>query len=524
MLDGWLVRSNIPSALRPRAALNPGRNSNCLLLVVLFHALGLSAQGQEDPVLSIGPIYHDVRMALSGGVGNEAAGPFWASETVDQHRVFGVRPFYVREEDPSLETVSWDSLYPFLTYDRFGAEYRIQLFQLLSVAGGGSQSGATSDRVTVFPFFFSQRSTNPTNNYTAFLPFYGHLRNRLFRDEVDFVAWPLYVRTRKQDVVTRNYLVPFVHKREGTGLSGWQVWPIIGIEHRQPTTYTNGFGDTELKPGHDKHFVAWPLYFHNRVGLGTTNPANQLVSFPLFSRQTSPARDSSSYLLPIGLTITDDREKGYHEVGFPWPFVMRAWGPGKTAARVWPLFGRAHNEYLESEFYLWPLYKRTRAHADPLDRSRLRILLFLYSDIIEKNTATGKASRRTDLWPLFTSKKDADGNERHQFLALLEPYIPNNKSLERSWSPLWSIWRSEKNAKAGTSSSSFLWNLYRTEKTPVTSRSSALFGLIQRETGPEGTSWKWLHLFRTPKRGGAVKPLQPAATESKPGPAQPTGK
>ncbi|PYK96714.1 MAG: hypothetical protein DME19_18805, partial [Verrucomicrobia bacterium] len=144
--------------------------------------------------------------------------------------------------------------------------------------------------------------------------------------------------------------------------------------------------------------------------------------------------------------------------------------------------------------FLWPLYKYNRAHAPPLDRERTRVLFFLYSDLIEKNEATGTAFQRTDLWPLFTARRDHDGRERLQLIAPLEPLLPNNKSVERNYSPLWSLWRSEKNAKTGASSQSFLWNLYRREVTSQTRKCSLLFGLFQYQSGPEGQRLRMLSI------------------------------
>ena len=76
--------------------------------------------------------------------------------------------------------------------------------------------------------------------------------------------------------------------------------------------------------------------------------------------------------------------------------------PGKTITRVWPLFSRAHNDTLESDYYLWPLYKYDRLHAGALDDRRTRILFYLFANVTEKNLETGTQRHRVDLWPLFT--------------------------------------------------------------------------------------------------------------------------
>ena len=59
---------------------------------------------------------------------------------------------------------------------------------------------------------------------------------------------------------------------------------------------------------------------------------------------------------------------------------------------------------------MWPIYKVQKIHAPPLERRRTRILFFLYSDTVEKSTETGRFRRRTDLMPLFTHRRDFNGN------------------------------------------------------------------------------------------------------------------
>ena len=49
---------------------------------------------------------------------------------------------------------------------------------------------------------------------------------------------------------------------------------------------------------------------------------------------------------------------------------------------------------------------------------------------------TGKEKRRLDMWPFFTWHRDAQGSERLQVLALLEPVLPESRGIERNWSPL----------------------------------------------------------------------------------------
>jgi hypothetical protein len=317
--------------------------------------------------------------------------------------------------------------------------------------------------------------------------------------------FPIYGQSRKHDVVTDNYLYPIFQRTHGDGLSGWQVWPLVGHETKTVTTKTNGFGDIETVGGHDSLFVLWPLYLNDKSALGTTNPVWQLTSLPLFSFVRSPLRDSSTIIWPFFNHIKE-RGKGYEEWDAPWPFIEFAHGPGKTTKRVWPFFSQSHSPILESDFYLWPIYKYNAAETETLDRKRTRIVFFLYSDTKERNKETGKTRRRVDQFPFFTYRADFAGNRRLQLLALLEPFTSGSHKIDRDWSPVWSLWRSEWNDRTGATSQSLLWNLYRRETTPASKKCSLLFGLFQYQSSPEGKRMRLLYIPVVNTKSGSAKP------------------
>ena len=464
------------------------------LFVPCLSGLMLLTHVQAAGRSNAGPLFDEFPLTLSAGHRTEALGPFFYSEQKESQKTWAIPPLFSHEMDPDTDSEEYDFGYPVLTYDRFGKEYRWQLFQLLSFAGGQNQREQTARRFTLFPIYFQQRSDDPAENYTAFIPFYGHLKHRLSRDEIFFVMFPIYSQTRKADVVTDNYLFPFFHVRHGDRLTGWQIWPIVGHEHKDVTTATNGFGDVSIIGGHDSRFVLWPFFFDVQSGIGTDNPRKQQALLPFYSTLRSPKRDSTTVLWPF-ISHATDREKNYTEWDTPWPLIVFARGEGKTTSRVWPFYSHAANTNLESNFVLWPLYKYNRVHSDPLDRERTRILFFLYSDTRQKNTATGAFRHRVDFWPFFTHQRDYDGSTRLQILSILEPFLPTNKSVERDYSPVYSFWRQERNVKTGAASQSLFWNLYRRETTLDSRKCSLLFGLFQYQSGSDG---RRLRLFYVP--------------------------
>lgn len=475
-----------------RTWLSKYRMKWCVVAVSLV--VSIRAASCAPDWFNAGPLYDEFRLTLEPGQRTEMAGPLFYSQDTENGSTWGFPPLTSRHIDPGTESEEYDVLYPVLTYDRYGPEHRWQFFQLFSIAGGSDQQDQRTRRFTLFPIYFQQRSEDPDRNYTALVPFYGHLKNRLMRDEIFFVMYPAYSRTRKKDVVTENYLYPFFHIREGNGLEGWQIWPFYGQEHKEITSATNGFGEVTPVPGHDRSFVLWPIYLRSLDGIGSENPQKQWAVLPLYSSLRSPNRDSSTVLWPFFSHVTD-REKQYREWQTPWPLIVFARGEGKITSRVWPFFSHAQSTNLESGFFAWPIYKYNRLHLETLERERKRVLFFLYSDTIQKNLETGRDERRVDFWPLFTHKRDFSGRTRLQVLSVLEPLIPNNKSIERNYSPLWALWRSEENPEAHASSQSLLWNLYRRDVSQDSKKCSLLFGLFQYESGPSG---KRMRLFYVP--------------------------
>ena len=445
-----------------------------------------------------GLLFDRFSLTLREGTKTEAAGPLYGLEHSGDASLLSLSPVFSLYRDSSVDQTEAEFLYPLLAYDRFGPEYRFHLFQVIAFAGGETLQEDNKKRTTIFPIYFRQQAGNPDDNYTAVVPFYGRLKNRLFRDQIFFVMLPFYIQTEKRGMVTDNYVFPFFHKRHGAGVTGWQFWPFMAKEHKEITTTTNHWGDQVVSGGYDKFMAMWPIHFNNTLGIGTTNVQEQFVVLPFYANLSASNRTYTAYGFPIGFTHIVDREKRYEERGMPWPLIIYADGEGKTARRIFPFFSDAKTPTGQSKFYLWPIYKYNAITSAPLHRERARILFFLYSNLVERDTVQNTALRRRDFWPFFTWRKDHKSNERLQILSILEPVLPNNKSIERMYSPVYSIYRQEKNGQNGDQSRSLLWNLYRSERRGETRRTSALFGLFQREKNAEQTKWRVLFIpFKT---------------------------
>ncbi len=400
---------------------------------------GLASFASDGADISAGPACDRFALTLDpGGVRTEIAGPLFYNQDREEDFIWSIPPLFCYATNKLADAEEMDFLYPVWTYDRFGGQKRWQFLQIINQSTGDFQDDTIRSKLTLFPFFFSQRSTDPTQNYTAVWPLIGRVNNRLYYRQIEFVLWPLWVKTKREgsvartpedefiapffrwreerrvDVTTYNVVAPFFHYREGPGLQGYQALPLFSWEKKEVSRRLDKWGEEELVPGFRHLTILWPFFFSQDRKLGTANEEKFRALLPLFSILRSPYRDSSTYVWPLGLTLTEDRARHYQEVGVPWPFIVFAWGEGKTTTRVWPIYSHSRNNALESDFLLWPLYKFNAIHAETLDRRRSRILFFLYSNTIEENKENGEFRRRRDFWPLYTHRKEMDGRIRLQ--------------------------------------------------------------------------------------------------------------
>ena len=466
-------------------------------VLVAFFVIGLAfaVSAAEEKRDATGSAFDHFSLTLEAGWRAEAGGPFYYSQQRGPEKTWALPPFFSCDQNPEVESHEDDFLYPVLSRIRYGEERRWQLFQIISTAGGRQPDGADVSRVTVYPLYFQQRASDTNLNYTALLPFYGRLKNRLFHDDIFFVMFPIYSETRKNDVITKNYLYPFGATSRGDHLSGWQVWPFAGNEHQDVTTHTNGFGDVETTGGHEKSFYLWPLYLRQTTGRGTTNVEKFRASIPFYATTRSAQLEVTTVLWPF-FTWLDNREKNYREWQMPWPLIIVARGEGKTTTRIFPLFSRSHNATQEADSLLWPLWQSHWFHSGILDQRRTQVLFYLYSRLDEKNTETGQEKVRLEVWPFFEWHRGLHGEQRLQVLALAEPFTPDNRGVERNWSPLWSFWRAEDNPVTGAASRSLFWNLYRRETAPTHKKVSLLFGLFRYQCDGESSRTEWFSGFR----------------------------
>jgi hypothetical protein len=164
--------------------------------------------------------------------------------------------------------------YPLLTYERYGTEYRWQLGQLFSLAGGQESAGFRQKALhrvpDLFPATFagSQMKITPRSSLLRPSPEPVVSGQNFLRDVSDLQRDP------QKGCRHRQLSFSLFDLRHGDGMHGWQFWPLVGTEHKDVTTQTNGFGDVETSAVTTNFFALWPIHFWQNTASAPTTRKN----------------------------------------------------------------------------------------------------------------------------------------------------------------------------------------------------------------------------------------------------------
>jgi hypothetical protein len=398
-----------------------------------------------------------------------ALGPFITSRQNEEATEFGFRPFFYSINNREKNSSEFDILYPIATYDRRDDNWRFQLLvYLFYLESEKTKNGFNEKEFNLFPFIFSKWAENKENSYFAFFPFFGNMKNKFYKDEIRFVLFPLFLQTREGEEINSSFLWPFFAYYKGGGQSGFRFWPLFGYRKKEEKL--------------DEKFALWPFIIsRKRVFYGEER--NTFSIFPFYTSFESPDFTNKTYFWPF-FNYVEDKKKGFTQLSAPWPFIgfTRGTREGnrffpfyanyigeRGSGRVVPFYSENKKEsraegYQDSDgFILWPLYRYSSVTLEDYRRDSKSVLLILYKDIKDEPIIEGgTGGRRIDLWPLFSYRRDKDGNRSLQIISLLEPLVFGVDGLERNYSRLWRFfeWRKYSDGRTVTS---FLWNTFRTE-------------------------------------------------------------
>ncbi|MGI9534606.1 MAG: hypothetical protein ACR2NW_06620 [Thermodesulfobacteriota bacterium] len=399
--------------------------------------------------INLGPLYHPT---INSEYDEEysALGPFIIHRKSKDYSEFGFRPFYHTTTKKRGDVRELEFIYPMASYkEKENFTWFQSMLFLFVYNTETSRSGFKNKELTLFPFIFYNKEEDTENNYFAFFPIYGNLKNKFGTDNVNFFLFPLYMRTENDGGITQSYLWPFISSYSGE-LEGGKFWPIRGKRRSKDNQFYN-------------EFLFWPIYVKREKEFYGDRFYIKSI-FPFYSDSYVHGVSSRGYIWPL-YQHTTNHNKNTERWDIPWPIFNITKGETVNQTRIFPFFSKSKRyENDEDGYIMWPVYKYKNIDLDTYRRSKKSFFLIFYKDIKEEPIADGvKPKRKIDLWPLFTYKKDADGYKNFHIFTIFEPFVPSNDRLYRNYSSFWRIFVWEKSADNVTRSS-FLWNLVSSYK------------------------------------------------------------
>jgi hypothetical protein len=439
---------NSEPAPKPRRRL---RRASWLALLAQLFAWGCAGPASEQHVA---PLYTHISLP-GGGVEHEAlAGSVLArrSEVDGPLDVWGVRPLFLHYPDRE-ERSRTQFLYPFGRVVRGGGEFN---WWLLPIADYRREVTPEGRKWTLLALPGVYLAEFPDGRQTqAWFPVAGQIEELMTWDRLDFVLWPIWMRTEVQGRTTHHILFPFFSWTEAPDGGGWRAWPLLGH---------NWVDDR-----YDRWFFLWPFFALRRENL-KSNPRyhrTEWAVWPLYGKVRQGTYQSTSVLWPF-FGYASDSATDFWAWDGPWPLV-RLMRPGDqrlvplpsnaseaTRTRFWPFWSHYNGDGLDSTWYAWPLVNERHEEYLLGERDALAVLPFWQSSDRRDKDGGGLAFQK--LWPLYQWERE-DEIERYLFPQL---------------NPLWRWPDLDEHY-------SWIYELYRAEIGPETANERAFLGLWRHE-------------------------------------------
>lgn len=414
-------------------------------------ASSCAGPGQEQ---HLAPLYTHISTAKGGEEYEALAGAVIArrQKVGEPLHEWGLRPFFLHWPDRE-ERSRTQFIYPLGRVVRGEGEFNWWLLPLVDYRREDTPEGRQWNFLALPGILLARFPDGRQTN--AFWPFYGNAEELLSYDELEFVLWPLFMRTKREGRTTWHFPFPFFSYTDAPDGGGWRAWPLVG--------------HTWIEDSYDRWFAAWPIFNYNKENLKASAPYHQTQwsLFPLYGEVSQGTYTSRSVLWPF-FGYASDPTTGFWAYDGPWPLV-RIHRPGSDRfkalpdkqggtqrTRLWPFWSEFEGDGMTSHWYLWPLINER--HEEYFDGERNAFTFVPFWSQWKKRTLDGGTKSYRKLWPLYQYARQ-DEVRQYMFPA---------------FSPFW-YWPDLDEHYA------WIYALYTTEVGPDIRKEHALWGLWRRE-------------------------------------------
>ncbi|HEY1848434.1 MAG TPA: hypothetical protein VGG37_04475 [Opitutaceae bacterium] len=382
----------------------------------------------------------------------------------------GFRPFYAKITGGG--SVRYDFLYPLFFYRQYPDAYKWSVFELINGAGYDekvTRAGGPKDRhFDVWPFYFSHESDTREDTYHALFPVAGQIKYRLGFTRASWVLFPLFAQTEKRHTISTYTPWPIIRTARGES-NGFDLWPLFGS--------TSGPGPAR------RFFALWPLIWNNVLepkpnAPEGSPPGREFGFLPFYTRETGPGYLNENYVWPFFGHTERTLPARYSEQRYLWPFLVQGRGDGRYVNRWGPFFTHSNVKGEDSKWVLWPLWHQKRWVDGDTDQQKTQFFYFLYWSLYETSDSRPSAppAYKRHVWPVASIWDNGAGSRQVQVPSPLEVFFPDNRDIRASWTPLFSLYRYDREP-TGEVRQSLLWNA-------VTWRRFGADGLVEFHVGP----------------------------------------
>lgn len=317
------------------------------------------------------------------------------------------------------------------------------------------------NRFWALPFWFHGRDAEG-EPYFALFPIGGTIREFLLWDQIDFVLFPVWVRSQVKEIEANTYLWPLISRTEGPGVSRGRFFPFYGYNERE------GLGR--------KSFVLWPFWTSVRYEI-PGHEGSGWILFPVTGHLKLESQESW-WILPPLFRYHIGEEK--NRLLGPWPFVQVSSGE-VDKFYLWPVYGTKTIGSTQRDFFVWPLGWHERVAGAETNTRRVQLVPF-FRDFQETEMQSGETvSRYTKVWPLYSHTYREEGPVRRTVFPDLNPF--REGPVERNWAPFWHLYTREQVGDAVDTE--VLWGFYRSVKRGDDIRHRSLFPLVSWGRGED---------------------------------------
>jgi hypothetical protein len=423
-------------------------------------------------------LYGFICLTLCGTATASSLFPFYNNVQTEQGSFFAVRPLYSHTVLNEKGVEVSDYLWPIYSRKEFKDEQSSRALVFWYTHKFDAKDESPRQRNWLLPVYFQGRDVNG-KGYFALFPLGGTIKEFLGRDEIMFVLFPAFGKSRINDVKTTSVLWPVYSHTRGEGIQRDRVFPI--------------YGRSVLEGKYEKEFILWPFwtsadYFY------PGDSGKSWILFPICGR-SKLEQESTWWVIPPFFRFTDGTKQD--RLLCPWPFIQKMESEKHSKFYIWPLWGE--DQYAAGpthrNFMLWPLlWSQKTGDTNKLTTSRMALPFFYQSYTVctesEKKTETADYWK---IWPLMSWQREGE-TSRFRMLELWP--LKNSPPIERNWTPLWTLYK--RTNTDGVVRKDALWFAWHSENEPTIDHKewSLLKGLLAYKRDGEKQNLRVLYFMR----------------------------